>query len=70
MARFGFWARGNQSENSDVDVLVEVDSSIGLDFVNLADDLEKTLGLKADLTSSRAIKPTVLKLIEKEAIDA
>ena len=44
MALFGSWARGEASEDSDVDVLIEVDGSIGLRFIELADELERALG--------------------------
>ncbi len=54
MALFGSYARGDQQPNSDVDILVEVDPSIGLDFVTLAERIEKLLGVSVDLVSSRA----------------
>lgn len=63
---FGTWARGESGPDSDVDVLVEVDSSIGLGFVELGDRLEKMLGLRVDLVSRRAIKPRFWKAIESE----
>ncbi|HLB72425.1 MAG TPA: nucleotidyltransferase domain-containing protein [Sedimentisphaerales bacterium] len=36
MALFGSYARGEQRVDSDVDILVEVDPSIGLDFVHVS----------------------------------
>jgi len=45
MALFGSYARGDQQAGSDVDILVEVDPSIGLDFVTLAERIEKLLGV-------------------------
>jgi predicted nucleotidyltransferase len=69
-ALFGSWARGDAREDSDVDILVEVDPSIGLRFVELGDELEKALGRRVDLVSRRAIKPSLWERIEPELIDA
>ena len=41
LALFGSYARNQQTERSDVDILVEVDPSIGLGFVSLAEELER-----------------------------
>jgi len=70
LALFGSWARGDARENSDVDVMVEVDPSIGLRFVDLGEELEKALGRRVDLVSRRAIKPALWERIEPELIDA
>ena len=67
---FGSWARGEAREDSDVDVLVEVDPAIGLRFVELGDELERALGRRVDLVSRRAIKPSLWQQIEPELIDA
>lgn len=70
MALFGSWARGDAREDSDVDILVDVDPSIGLRFVELGDELESALGRRVDLVSRRAIKPSFWERIETELIDA
>jgi uncharacterized protein len=70
LSLFGSWARGDAREDSDVDVLVDVDPSIGMGFIELAEELEHALGRHVDLVSRRAIRPAYWKLIEPELIDA
>ncbi len=69
IAIFGSYARGDQHEESDVDILVEVDPSIGLGFVELADRIEELIGVRAEVVSRRAIKPPNWSVIERELID-
>jgi len=52
---FGSYARGQQQEDSDIDILIDVDPSIGLRFVTLANELEGLLGQRVELVTSRAI---------------
>jgi len=51
-----------------VDILVDVDPSIGLDFVTLCETIEKLLGVRTDVVSWRAVKPAAWKVIEPELI--
>ena len=69
MALFGSLVREEAVEGSDVDILIDVDPSIGLRFVSLAEQLEEVLGLPVDLVSRRAIKPSLWEKIERELID-
>ena len=69
LAVFGSYARGEQREESDVDVLVDVDPAIGLGFVDLADAIESLLGLPSEVVSRRAIKPQHWEVIRTELID-
>lgn len=66
LALFGSYAREEQTENSDVDILVEVDPSIGLEFVSLAERMEESLGLRVDLVSRRSIKPKKMEIIARD----
>jgi len=68
MALFGSYARGEQRVDSDVDILVEVDPSIGLDFVTLAERIEELPGVGVDLVSSRAVTSKAMEFIESELI--
>jgi predicted nucleotidyltransferase len=65
---FGSYARGEQRSGSDLDILVEVDPSICLDFVTLAEKIEKLLGVNVDLVSSRSVTSKAMEFIEPELI--
>ena len=65
---FGSYSRGDQKENSDLDILVEFAKPIGLDFVLLAEDLEKILMRKVDLVSKGALKPRAWQVIKKDLV--
>ena len=51
---------------SDIDILVEFDKPIGLDFVLLADELEAILGVKVDLVTTNALKPKMFEYIKQD----
>ena len=70
LALFGSTARNEADQGSDVDVLVEVDPSIGLRFVDLASEIEAALGQPADVVSRRAIDPARWAMIQPELADA
>ena len=53
---FGSFSRGDHSEDSDVDILVEFRRPLGWAFFDLKDLLEKELQRKVDLVSSKALK--------------
>lgn len=55
---FGSFARQNPRPESDVDLLVELEKPLGLEFVSLADELERLLGRKVDLATFDAWKRT------------
>lgn len=48
---YGSFAKGNPKKTSDVDILVDIKKSIGLEFVALADVLEDKLGRKVDIAT-------------------
>lgn len=68
LALFGSYARDEANEQSDVDILVEFNGSIGWQFLTLADELEQILGLKVDLVSRKGVKPHYFEYIQKDLI--
>ena len=68
LALLGSFARGEEAAESDVDILVDVDPAIGLDFVTLARLLEEALGRPVDLVSTRALRPRHREAIEPETV--
>jgi len=66
---FGSAVRGEMREDSDVDILVEIDKDISLlDFVALKLELEEVLGRKVDLVEYDTIKSRLRDRILKEQV--
>ena len=65
---FGSYARGEQSSNSDVDILVKFSDNIGWEFIDLKEYLEEILGLKVDLVTIKALKPQLKDSILRELV--
>jgi uncharacterized protein len=68
MALFGSVARGEETDESDVDIMVEFSQPVGFEFIDLAIELEEVLNRKVDLVSRKGVKPELLTLIEKDLI--
>jgi predicted nucleotidyltransferase len=56
LALYGSFARGTSTENSDVDLLIELSRPLGLEFVALAEHLETLLGRKVDLATFETLR--------------
>ena len=67
---FGSYSRGEQTNNSDVDIIVLLDKSnpIGLKFFSMWSDLEELLGRKVDLVSEGTLLPFAQESSEKDKI--
>ncbi|PCE66528.1 nucleotidyltransferase family protein [Sediminicola luteus] len=68
LAIFGSYARKDQNEQSDLDLLVEFNDKIGIRFIDLAEELEILFGFKIDLVSKNGIKEKYLKSIKSDLI--
>ena len=64
LAVFGSYARNEQRNDSDVDILVEFNSPVGIEFIDLGNYLERILDLRVDLVSRNGIKPKYFSEIE------
>jgi predicted nucleotidyltransferase len=66
---FGSYARQQQNEESDLDLLVTFHKTPGLlKFVKLENHLSDLLGIKVDLVMKDALKPNIGQRIIKEAV--
>ena len=67
---FGSYARSEADENSDIDILVELDYSmpIGLEFIQMKLDLEKLFNKSVDLITEQALSKYIKPYIEKDKI--
>lgn len=66
---FGSYVRGEQSESSDVDILVELDYEKGADFfglIQMQDELKLLLEKPVDLLSANGLSKFVKPYIDAE----
>lgn len=68
LAVFGSYARGDATEKSDIDIAVEINGPMGMNFIEMADEIEDLLGKKTDVVSKRSIKPQYLPYVEKDIV--
>ena len=66
MAVFGSAARGEHRADSDVDIMVEFDTSKDYDFLELAEELQLLLKRKVDLVVRKGVRPWYLETIERD----
>ena len=66
---FGSYARGEEKKNSDVDIVVKINSESGFsNLIKLKLDLEKKIKKKVDLSEYCCIHPLIKKTIISEEI--
>ncbi|MEL6491102.1 MAG: nucleotidyltransferase family protein [Cyanobacteria bacterium J06621_3] len=68
---FGSYVRGDQTENSDVDILVVFDPSFDLDLItycHIQNYISDTLNVKVDLVTKKSLKPYIGESILREVI--
>ena len=66
---FGSFARGDNRDGSDLDLLVELDTGRSLlDLIAIKQDLEDLLGVRVDVVTERSISPYFRDTVLKEAV--
>jgi len=65
---FGSFARGEQTEDSDVDILVVLDNAqpVGLKFFGMYEDLKELLGRSVDLVVDRSLASFARESVERD----
>ena len=67
---FGSFSRGEETESSDIDILIVLDDSqhVGLKFFGMYEDLKDLLGRKVDLVTERSLAPFARKSVDRDKI--
>lgn len=65
---FGSIVRDDFTDQSDIDIVVSFIEPIGVEFIDLADELEEKLNRKVDLVSRNGIKQRYYEAIEPEIL--
>jgi len=66
---FGSYVRHEQTEESDLDVLVEFEESVGLfDLVGLENELAERLGVDVDLVTKDSLKPRIKARVKDDLV--
>lgn len=65
---FGSHSTGKANDNSDIDILVELDYTqpVGLEFIQMQIDLQQLLSAKVDLVSARGLSKHIKPFIDAE----
>lgn len=64
---FGSYARGENTERSDLDLLVKFGVRISLlDLVGLEQELTESLGIRVDLVTEGALSPYIKPYVERD----
>jgi predicted nucleotidyltransferase len=66
---FGSYARGENDQNSDLDILVDFEEPLNLlEIIGLEQELTEKLGFKVDLITFHSLSPHLKDYVEKDLI--
>jgi hypothetical protein len=63
---FGSVARGDYDDESDLDIMVDLNKNLGLEFYKMRRSLSKELGIKIDLFTEKGVHKDLIPQIVKE----
>ena len=66
LALFESYSRGDYTTESDVDIMVDFNQPIGIEFLDLCYDIEALIKKAVDLVSRKAIKPKQYLFIQQD----
>jgi len=66
---FGSYARGENNQNSDLDILIDFEQDLNLlEIIGLEQELTEIFGVQVDLFTLRSINPQLKKDVQKDLI--
>jgi predicted nucleotidyltransferase len=66
---FGSYARGEENEKSDLDILIDFDTKVNLlELIGIEQEISELLGIKVDLITLRSLNATLKPYIESDLI--
>ncbi|TNE81129.1 MAG: nucleotidyltransferase [Bacteroidetes bacterium] len=66
---FGSYARGEENEKSDLDILIDFEKNVHLlELIGLEQELSDLLGIKVDLITLRSVNASLKPYIESDLI--
>jgi predicted nucleotidyltransferase len=68
LALFGSYSRDEQTDKSDIDIMVEYDKKLGMKFLDLIYQLDTLFDKEVQVVSRNAIKPKYFAAIQQDLI--
>jgi predicted nucleotidyltransferase len=68
LAILGSLSREAHTADSDIDILVDFSGEIGIEFIDLAEELEEMLDKRVDLVSKKGVKDKYFDCIKDDLI--
>ena len=65
---FGSYVRGEETQESDVDILIDFSEPIGWEFLDIKDILEEAIEKEMDIVTVGALKPRLKDIILEEVV--